>query len=230
MTNHGKKYIHAKEKLPVDKVFSLEEGINKVKELAFARFDESVDAHINLGINPTKGEQTVRGSVVLPHGVGKKKKVIVFAKGEYAQQAKEAGADIVGAEDLIQKIESGWTDFDYAVATPDIMAVLGKVAKILGPRGLLPSKKTGTITFDVGAVVEDLKKGRVFFRNDKYGNVHFNFGKVSFNPESLKENLIVFLKALLAAKPSAAKGKFIKKATITSTMGIGIKVNAEELQ
>lgn len=230
MANHGKKYLQSREQLSNKGAFSLQEGIEKVKELAFARFDESVDAHISLGIDPSKGDQVVRGSVVLPYGIGKKKKVIAFAKGEYAKAAQEAGADLVGAEDLIEKIQSGWTDFDYAVATPDIMGLVGTVAKVLGPKGLLPNKKTGTVSFDVAGVISDLKKGRVFFRNDKFGNVHFTFGKVSFDAEKLKENLVVFLKALSSARPSAAKGKFVKKATITSTMGVGIKVNADELQ
>lgn len=229
MTKHGKKYLQANEKIDKNQVFSFAQGIQKVKDLAFARFDESVDVHVNLGIDPSKGDQVVRGSVILPHGTGKKNVIVVFAKGDHAKAAEQAGADYVGAEDIIAKIEGGWLDFTTAVATPDMMGMVGKVAKILGPRGLLPNKKTGTVTLDVAAVIADLKKGKVFFKNDKNGIIHFSFGRISFNPESLKENFAAFIKALSAAKPPASKGKFIKKATIASTMGVGIKVNPEEL-
>lgn len=212
MTNkRSKKYEKAREALGEKKLFSLQEGVAKVKGLAFARFDESIDAHVNLGIDPEKGDQVVRGSILLPHGTGKAVKVLVFAKGDYANEALKAGADYVGAEDLIEKIESGWLDFTYAVATPDIMGLVGKVAKILGPRGLLPNKKIGTVTFDVGSIVGDLKKGRLFFKNDKSGIVHFRFGKVSLSPEQLNDNLLAFLKALASSKPASSKGKFIKK-------------------
>lgn len=230
MTNkRSKKYEKAREALGEKKLFSLQEGVAKVKGLAFARFDESIDAHVNLGIDPEKGDQVVRGSILLPHGTGKAVKVLVFAKGDYANEALKAGADYVGAEDLIEKIESGWLDFTYAVATPDIMGLVGKVAKILGPRGLLPNKKIGTVTFDVGSIVGDLKKGRLFFKNDKSGIVHFRFGKVSLSPEQLNDNLLAFLKALASSKPASSKGKFIKKVVIASTMGVGIQVNAGEL-
>lgn len=225
---HGKKYTAAKTKVIADKKYSLSEGIAKVKELAYAKFNESVDAHVNLGIDPAKGEQAVRGSVVLPFGTGKKVRVIVFAKGDYAEQAKKAGADHVGTDDLIEKILGGWLDFEYAVATPDLMGPVGKLAKILGPQGKLPNKKFGTVTFDVAEIVEDLKKGRVFFKNDKNGIVHFSFGKISFEAPQLQENLQAFLKALAAAKPATAKGRFMQKVTICSTMGVGIPV-AEEI-
>ena len=161
------------------------DGLKKVKELSYVKFDESVDANVNVGIDPSKGDQVVRGSVVLPHGTGKKVKIAVFAKGDYADAARKAGADYVGAEDLIEKIEGGWFDFNNAIATPDLMGLVGKVAKILGPRGLVPNKKTGTVTFDVAAVVEDLKKGRLFFKNDKNGIVHFSFGRVSFDADKV---------------------------------------------
>lgn len=229
MTKHGKKYEQAKSKLAVDKQFPLVEGVKKVKELAYARFNESVDAHINVGIDPSKSDQVVRGSVLLPHGTGKIIKIIVFAKGDYAESARKAGADYVGAEDLIEKIEGGWLDFNYAIATPDLMGLVGKVAKILGPRGLVPNKKTGTVTFEVDKVVSDLKKGRLFFKNDKNGIVHFSFGRIAFEPEKLSENLGAFIRALAAAKPASSKGKFIKKVTISSTMGVGIQINPEEL-
>ncbi|MGE0206262.1 MAG: 50S ribosomal protein L1 [Candidatus Babeliales bacterium] len=228
MAKQGKHYRAAKEKVE-KKSFPLVEALKQVKELAFAKFDESVDANVNLGIDASKGEQVVRGSIILPHSFGKKVKVIVFAKGDYAEQAKEAGADEIGADDLIDKIEGGWLDFDVAVSTPDMMGKVGKLAKLLGPKGLLPNKKLGTVTFDIGPVVRDLKKGQKFFKNDKSGLVHFTIGKVSFSPEQLKENLESFMKALVASRPATAKGKFIKKLTLSSTMGVGFHINADEI-
>jgi len=228
MSKRGKKYRDADQKLGKDSFFSVDDALAKVKELAFVKFDESVDVHINLGIDPTKGDQAVRGSVVLPYGRGKEVKVLVFAKGDHADQARQAGADYVGDQDLVDKISGGWMDFNYAVATPDMMGVVGKLAKILGPRGLLPNKKTGTVTFDVGEVVQELKKGKAFYKNDKAALIHFAFGKVSFDAEKLKENLIAFVKALVASKPAASKGKFLKKMTISSSMGVGIPVNPDE--
>lgn len=229
MAMHGKKYRSAKEKISQDKSYSLAESLAKVKELAYAKFDESVDVHVNLGIDASKGEQVVRGSVLLPHGTGKKVRIIVFAKGDYAEQASKAGADAVGTDDLVDKVAGGWLDFDFAVATPDLMGMVGKLAKILGPKGLLPNKKVGTVTFDVAEIVHDLKKGRVFFKNDKNGIVHFSFGKRSFEVPQLQDNLQSFMKALISAKPSTSKGKYIKKVTVTSTMGIGIPVVAEDV-
>lgn len=230
MAMHGKKYREAKEKITPDKKFSLSEGLTKIKELAHAKFDESVDAHVNIGIDPSKGEQAVRGSVLLPFGTGKKVRIIVFAKGDYAEQAKKAGADFVGTDDLVDKILGGWLDFEFAVATPDIMGMVGKLAKILGPKGLLPNKKVGTVTFDVADIVQDLKKGRVFFKNDKNAIIHFSFGKKSFDVKQLHENLSAFLKALASSKPSTSKGKFIKKVTLTATMGPSIPVNLDEIK
>lgn len=227
MSNHGKKYTAARQKTD-DAVLSLKDGLQKLKSLAFAKFNESCDVSVNTGIDAAKGEQTIRGSVLLPHGQGKKTRVIVFAKGDYATQAEKAGADLVGAEDLIKKIEDGWMEFEYAVATPDIMGAVGRLAKILGPRGLLPNKKLGTVTFDVGPIVSDLKKGRAFFKNDKYGNVHFSFGKVSFDTDALYENFTAFIKALQSAKPATARGKYMRKMTISSTMGVGISINPDE--
>ena len=209
MAMHGKKYRAAKEKMTLDKNFSFAEGLAKVKELAYAKFDESVDAHVNLGIDASKGEQVVRGSVLLPYGTGKKIKVIVFAKGDYAEKAEKAGADLIGTDDLV--------------------GMVGKLAKVLGPKGLLPNKKVGTVTFDVADIVQDLKKGRVFFKNDKNGIVHFSFGKVSFDVAKLQDNLNSFIRALAASKPSTSKGKFIQKITITSTMGVGIPIAAEDV-
>ncbi len=229
MANRGKKYKSAAQKVQEGAILPAREVLSKIKEIAYAQFDESIDIDINLGIDPSKGEQAVRGSVVLPHGRGKKIRILVFAKGDYADQAEKAGADFVGSDDLIEKITGGWMDFDYAVATPDLMGAVGKLAKILGPRGLLPNKKLGTVTFNVEHVVNDLKKGRVFFKNDKSGLVHFAIGKVSFDVDKLYQNLAVFIKALVAVKPSAAKGRYLKKLTISSTMGIGIPINPDEL-
>lgn len=229
MPKHGKKYRNAAQKVEHRVLMPVSDALAKIKELAFAKFDESVDVDVNLGIDPSKGEQVVRGSVVLPHGRGKKIKILVFAKGELADQAKAAGADFVGADDLVEKINGGWMDFNYAIATPDMMAVVGKVAKILGPRGLLPNKKLGTVTTDVERVVGDLKKGQAFFRNDKAGLVHFTIGKVSFSQQQLQENLVAFLKALQSVKPPSAKGKYFKRTSISSTMGLGIPVSADEL-
>jgi large subunit ribosomal protein L1 len=227
MAKHGKKYQAAVSKKPSSDL-GVDAVLQQVKDLAFAKFDESVDVAINLGIDPAKGEQTVRGSVVLPHSKGKEKVVIVFAKGEYADAAKKAGADFVGMEDLIEKVQGGWLDFDYAVATPDVMGAVGVLARVLGPRGLLPNKKVGTVTFEVDSIVSDLKRGRAFFRNDKQGIVHFSIGKVSFNVEKLHENLNALVKAVVASKPATAKGKYLKKITMSSTMGIGIGVNSDE--
>ena len=229
MKKHGKKYKAVKEKVSVKEPLSIDSGIAKVKELAYASFDESVDVNVNLGIDPAKGEHAVRGSIILPHRIGKDVKILVFAKGEYADQALKAGADYIGTNDFVEKIEGGWLDFDYAIATPDLMGLVGKLAKILGPRGLLPNKKLGTVTFDIEAVVADLKKGRSFFKNDKSGLVHFLVGKLSLTPSQIKDNLVFFIHALNAARPAKAKGKFIKKVTISSTMGVGIPVDVDEL-
>lgn len=229
MAHRGKKYRQAAEQVDSAKNYSTKDALSKIKELAFANFNESVDLHVNLGIDPSKGDQVVRSSVILPHGSGRKVVIAVFAKGEYAEAATKAGADFVGAEDLIEKIEGGWLDFNYAVATPDLMGLVGRVAKILGPRGLLPNKKVGTVSFDIDHVVSDLKKGRLFFKNDKSGIVHFSIGRKSFDITSLQENLNAFLKALAASKPPSSKGKFIRRVTISSTMGVGVHVNPDEI-
>ena len=228
MRVRGKKYRASKEKMPGVKPVSFAEGVQQVKDLAFVKFDESVDVDVNVGIDPSKGDQVVRGSVVLPHATGKQRKILVFAKGEHADAATAAGADYVGAEDLIEKIEGGWLDFTDAVATPDMMGLVGKVAKVLGPRGLVPNKKTGTVTLDVASVVTDLKKGRHFFKNDKSGIVHFSVGRVSFEADKLVDNVAAFMKALMAIKPASSKGKFIKKVTVSSTMGVGVPLNPDE--
>lgn len=229
MARHGKKYNAVAAQIDKDASFSLKDALVKSKELAYAKFDESVDVHVNLGIDPTKGEQAVRGSVVLPYGTGKKTRIIVFAKGDNAEQAKKAGADFVGAEDLIEKISNGWLDFEYAVATPDLMGMVGKVAKILGPQGKMPSKKNDTVTFNVVDIVSRIKQGLVFFNNDKAGIVHFTVGKKSFDVEKLQHNVAAFFKALASAKPPTSKGKFLKKVTLTTTMGVGLQVNPDDV-
>lgn len=225
----GKKHSKALESVVKGQTRPVADALAKVKELSHVTFDESVDVSVNLGIDPSKGDQVVRGAVTLPHGRGKKVVVIVFAKGDYVDQAKTAGADHVGLEDLIEKINKGWLKFDFAVATPDVMGQVGKLAKVLGPRGLLPNKKVGTVTFDVASVVAELKKGKMFFRNDKQGLVHFAFGRVSFEKQALLENLKAFVKALVAAKPASSKGVYLKKMTVSSTMGVGLSVNPEDV-
>ena len=205
------------------------EALEQVVKTAKAKFDESVDVDVVLGIDPNKGEQTVRSSVLLPHGTGRKVRVIAFVKSENEEKAKAAGADFAGGEDLVAKIESGWLDFDAAIATPDMMALVGKVARVLGPRGLLPNNRVGTVTFDFASIIKELKQGRVSFRNDKGGVVHAPFGKVSFGVDRLAENLTAFLKALQSSKPATSKGKYIRKAFVSSTMGKGFLLNLEDL-
>lgn len=229
MSKHGKKYKSVVGKVPKGQTVPIQEALKMVKELAFAKFDESVDIDVNLGIDPTKGEQVVRGSLLLPHSIGAQPTVIVFAKDDYVEKAKKAGADVVGDEDLIKRIKDGWLDFDYAVATPDMMTPVGELARILGPKGKLPNKRLGTVTYDVATVVQDLKRGRVFFKNDKQGIVHFTIGKISFGAEKLYENLVAFIKALSAAKPASARGKFLAKAHVSSTMGVGVQFSPDEL-
>lgn len=228
MRKVGKKHLVAKETIAKIQINSWQDAVQAVVKTAHSKFDETASAAIILGIDASKGEQTVRGSALLPHGTGKKIRVIVFAKGEHEEKAKRAGADFVGLEDLVEKIIGGWMDFDAAVATPDVMGIVGKAAKVLGPRGLLPNKKDGTVTFDVAEIISDLKKGRVSFRNDKSGVVHAPFGKLSFGAEKLTENLTNLVKSVVAAKPATAKGKYLKKIIIASTMGAGVSLNLEQ--
>lgn len=229
MSKTGKRHLQAEEKAKTLVITSVKTALDGVIKTAHVKFDESVDVNVILGIDASKGEQTVRGSVLLPHGVGKKVKVLVFAKGDHVDAALKAGADYAGAEDLVEKIEGGWMDFQAAVATPDLMGLVGRVAKLLGPRGLLPNKKVGTVTFDVASIVSDLKQGRVSFRNDKGGSVHAPFGRVSFGVDKLHENLVALMKALQSSKPASSKGKFIKKVVVSSTMGVGFVVNPDEI-
>jgi large subunit ribosomal protein L1 len=206
------------------KVYILDEAVSFVKETAKAKFDETIEVHVRLGIDPKQSDQIVRGTVSLPYGIGKTRRVAVLAKGEKQREAKKAGVDIVGSDDLIESISNGSLDFDVLVATPDIMKDLSKVAKILGPKGLMPNSKSGTVTFDIGVVVKELKKGRVEYKNDSFGIIHVPVGKVSFEKEKLVENIKVLIEAVLKAKPSSSKGQYIKSISISSTMGHGIYV------
>jgi len=221
----NKKHINAKEKIDKTKQYDLKEAVDLVKQLAHTKFDETVDLAMNLGVDPKKSDQMLRGSVVLPHGLGKKIRVLAFVKGEKAVEAKNAGADYVGAEDLVEKINGGWLDFDKVVATPDIMGLVGKLGKILGPRGLMPNPKSGTVTFDVGKAVKDITAGKADYKTEKAGLVHVSIGKVSFDSEKLVENAKTVIRALEKAKPASSKGKYLKKISISSTMGVGIPIN-----
>jgi large subunit ribosomal protein L1 len=225
----GKKMDSAMQKVEAGKEYSLEEAIKLLKEASYTKFDETVDMALNLGVDPKKSDQMVRGTVVLPHGMGKKVKVLVFAKGEKETEAREAGADYVGAEDLVEKIQKGWLDFDNAVATPDIMGLVGKLGKILGPRGLMPNPKLGTVTFDVAKAVKEIKAGKVEYKTEKAGIVHVPIGKVSFDAEKLLDNARVVIDAIVKAKPGTSKGKYLKKVAVSSTMGPGVRVDVGKL-
>ena len=231
MSKRGKKYLEARAKVDRNRRYPLKEAVELLKELSYARFDETVDLAVRLGVDPRKPEEMVRGSVVLPHGTGREVKVLVFAKGEKEKEAREAGADYVGAEELAQKIEKeGWLEFDKVVATPDMMKVVSRLGRILGPRGLMPSSKTGTVTFDVGKVVRELKSGRIEYKVDKYGNVHVPVGKVSFGPDKIHENILAVLDSIVRAKPATSKGTYIRSITVSTTMGPGVKVSPESLR
>ncbi|HPT69563.1 MAG TPA: 50S ribosomal protein L1 [Syntrophomonas sp.] len=221
----GKAYSDAIKKIEKSKLYDPQEALNLVKEIATAKFDETVEVHIKLGVDPRHADQQVRGTVSLPHGTGKTRKVLVFAKGEKVKEAEQAGADYVGGEELAEKIQGGWFDFDIAVATPDMMAVVGKLGKILGPRGLMPNPKSGTVTFDIERTINELKAGRIEYRVDKTSIVHAPIGRVSFEVEKLQENLNTFAAALIKAKPAAAKGQYMRSVSICSTMGPGVKIN-----
>jgi large subunit ribosomal protein L1 len=225
----GKKIAAVNEKIETGREYSLEEAIKLLKESSFAKFDETVDMSVNLGVDPRKSEQMVRGTVVLPNGIGKTVRVLVFAKGEKEKEALEAGADFVGAEDMVEKIQKGWLDFDKSVATPDIMGTVGKLGKILGPRGLMPNPKLGTVTFDIAKTVKEIKAGKVEYKTEKAGIVHVPIGKVSFDVEKLVENARTVIGSLVKAKPATSKGKYLRKATVSSTMGPGIPVEMASL-
>jgi large subunit ribosomal protein L1 len=232
MKKRGKKYLEALKKAEIDKnkYYGLEEAVKNVAELHFAKFDESVDIAINLGIDVRKADQQVRGAVVLPHGTGKVIKILVFAKAEKEREAINAGADYVGQDDMIVKVQQGFMDFNRVVATPDMMASVGKLGKILGPRGLMPNPKVGTVTFDIARTVKELKEGRIEFKAEKNGILHASIGKVSFGALKLKENVGALLDTVLKLKPASSKGLYIKKVSLSSTMGVGINIDIVNLR
>lgn len=225
----SKKHESAKEKVDRTEMYDIKKAVDLVKQLVHTKFDETVDLAVNLGVDPKKSEQMVRGSVVLPHGLGKKVRILVFAKGEKGTEAKAAGAEFVGAEDLVEKIQGGWLEFDKIVATPDMMGLVGKLGKVLGPRGLMPNPKSGTVTFDVAKAVEDISAGKADYKTEKAGVVHVSIGKVSFDGDKLIENAQTVIKALEKAKPSSSKGKYFKKISISSTMGVGVPVDVSSV-
>lgn len=225
----AKKRVEALKSVDATKKYSLKEAVDLVKKNATAKFDETVEMHVHLGVDPKKTDQQVRGVAVLPKGLGKKKTVVVVAKGEKVKDAKDAGADFVGDAEIIDKIAKGWFDFDVLVSTPDMMKDLTKLGKVLGPKGLMPNPKSGTVTFEIARVVKELKAGRVEFKTDDSGNLHTAIGKASFSPEDLAENAQVILNAISAAKPATAKGVYIGSVTLTSTMGPGVHVAHESL-
>ncbi len=225
----GKKYLNAKAKIK-DDLYTIEEALNVIPEISTAKFDESVDLAVRLGVDPRRPEEVVRGAVNLRHGTGKKIRVLVFAKGEKEKEAEEAGADYVGAEDLADKISKGWLDFNKVVATPDLMGVVGKLGKILGPRGLMPNPKLGTVTFEVGKVVKELKTGRVEFKVDRDANLHVPFGKVSFGAAKLKDNFMGLMGSITKLKPASSKGIYIKSVAISTTMGPSVKIDPSDVR
>jgi large subunit ribosomal protein L1 len=222
MKKHGKKYNAAADKIDHSRKYNLDEAVKTLKEIAFAKFDETVELTIWLGVDPRKADQLVRGTIVLPHGLGRSKTVLVIAQGDKLREAEEAGADFVGGEDMVTKIKGGWLDFDAVIATPDMMRLVGGLGKVLGPRGLMPNPKTGTVTFDVKTAVKETKAGKVEYRVDKTGVIHTGVGKVSFEEIKIVENTRALLDAVAKAKPSTAKGKYMKKVNLASTMSPGI--------
>lgn len=225
MPKHGKKYAEAVKNVNADAFYDAPEAVELVKKMATAKFDETVEVAVRLGVDPKKQDQAVRGVVVLPHGTGKTKRVLVFAKGDKAKEAEAAGADFVGDVDMINKIQQGWFDFDVCVATPDMMSEVGKLGRILGGKGLMPNPKAGTVTFDVTKAVQEIKAGKIEYRLDKAGQIHAPIGKVSFDADKLNANLKALIDALVRAKPAAAKGVYLKGAAVSSTMGPSVKLN-----
>ena len=225
MAHRGKKYLEAKSKGDRNKRYELEEGVKLLVETSYAKFDEGVDLAIRLGVDPKKADQMVRGTAVLPHGTGKKVRVLVFAKGQKEKEAQDAGADMVGADDLIEKISKGWLEFDKAIATPDMMGSVSKLGKILGPRGLMPNPKVGTVTFDLERAIREIKAGKVEFKVEKAGIIHLPVGKVSFGFDRLLENIKTLLEVILRAKPPTSKGVYLRSIALSTTMGPGIKID-----
>jgi len=230
MSGMGKSYSKVLEKVDRNQRYQLEDSLKLVKETARAKFDETVDMAIRLGVDPRQADQNIRGTVALPHGMGKTVRVLAFAKGEKEREAQEAGADFVGNDDLIKKISEGWLDFDKAVATPDMMAAVGRIGKILGPRGLMPNPKTGTVSLDIGKAVREIKAGKLEFRVDKAGIVHVPVGRASFSAEQLIDNARMVLLTVLRAKPASAKGNYVKGVTVATTMGPGIKIDLAQIR
>jgi large subunit ribosomal protein L1 len=226
----GKNIKKAKEMVDRSKLYEIGEALELIKKGSFAKFDETVEVSVKLGVDPRKADQMIRGAVVLPNGLGKNVRVLVFAKGEKAQEAEAAGADFVGADDLAEKIQGGWFDFDTAIASPDMMGVVGKIGRVLGPRGLMPNPKVGTVTMDVARAVEEAKSGKVEYRVEKAGIIHAPVGKVSFDAQKLMENILSLMDVLVKAKPSTAKGTYLKKVSLSSTMGPGINLDIPQLQ
>ncbi|MDY6990665.1 MAG: 50S ribosomal protein L1 [Thermodesulfobacteriota bacterium] len=225
MKKRGKKYVAAATKTDLNRGCDLSEGLQSVVDMSYAGFDESVDIAVRLGVDPRHADQMVRGSVMLPNGTGKDVRVLVFAKGEKEKEAQEAGADFIGNDELLEKIKGGWLEFDKAVATPDMMGSVGRIGKILGPRGLMPNAKTGTVTFDVARAVKDLKTGKIDFRVERAGIVHAPIGKVSFGVDKLLENLAAFMETIIRLKPASSKGTYLKSISLSTTMGPGIKID-----
>ncbi len=230
MAKVGKRYSALSKKVDSLKLYGLDEAVSLVKENANAKFDESIEVHLRLGVDPRHADQQVRSTVALPHGTGRTIRVLVITTGEQGEAAREAGADFVGGEDMVNKIQGGWLDFEAVVATPDAMKIIGRLGKVLGPRGLMPSAKAGTVTNDVAGAVREIKAGKVEFRVDKFGIVHNSVGKASFSKENLLENVKAFYSAILKVRPSAAKGTYVKSFTMSSTMGVGVKVDASSAQ
>ena len=224
MAKFGKKYQEVAKQIE-DKLYEVEEAIDLAKKTATAKFDETVEFAVKLGVDPKHADQQVRGAVVLPHGTGKTNRVLVFAKGDKLKEAEAAGADYAGAEELVTKIQGGWADFDVAVATPDMKGLVGRLGKILGPKGLMPNPKVGTVTLDVARAINEIKAGKIEYRTDKAGNIHAPIGKVSFDSEKLVENFYTLMDTLIKVKPSAAKGQYVRSVTVSTTMGPGIKIN-----
>jgi large subunit ribosomal protein L1 len=230
MAKRGKKYLEARSKIKSGARYDFHEGVEKALASAYAKFDETVDVAVRLGVDPRHADQMVRGSVVLPNGIGKHVRVLVFAKGEKEKEALDAGADFVGNEDLVEKIKGGWFEFDKAVATPDMMGAVGKIGRILGPRGLMPNAKVGTVTFDLARAVQELKAGKIDFRVEKAGIVHAPMGKVSFGPEKILQNIAAFIEMLMRLKPSASKGTYLRSIAVSTTMGPGIRIDAASIK